>query len=113
MIYTLCFVLIAVGLYGIVAKKNLVKIVISLLVLEHGIHLFLILIGYAGPDTVPPILDPGTTAGITAADPLPQALVLTSIVIGLGVLALLVSLSLRLYDRYGTFDVTEMRKLKG
>ena len=113
MIYTLCFILIAVGLYGVVTKKNLVKIVISLLVLEHGIHLLLILIGYAGPDSVPPIHDPATASGITAADPLPQALVRTSIVIGLGVLALLVSLSLRLYDRYGTFDVSEMRRLKG
>ena len=113
MIYTLCFILMAVGLYGIVTRKNLIKIVISLLVLEHAIHLFLILIGYAGTETVPPIVDPTTAPGFQAADPLPQALVLTSIVIGLGVLALLVTLCLRLYERYGTFDVTEMRKLKG
>ena len=46
-------------------------------------------------------------------DPLPQALILTSIVIGLGVLALMVALSIRLYERYGTFDVNEMRKLRG
>lgn len=113
MIYTLSFVVMAVGLYGIVTKRNLVKIAISLLVLEHGIHLFVILIGYAGAGTVPPIIDPQTGAGFTPADPLPQALVLTSIVIGLGVLALLVSLSVRLYERYGTFDVTAMRRLKG
>ena len=47
------------------------------------------------------------------ADPLPQALVLTSIVIGLGVLALMVALCVRLYEHYGTFDVTEIRKLRG
>jgi multicomponent Na+:H+ antiporter subunit C len=46
-------------------------------------------------------------------DPLPQALVLTSIVIGLGVLALMVALCVRLYERYGTFDITEIRRLRG
>ena len=48
-----------------------------------------------------------------SVDPIPQALVLTSIVIGLGVLALMVALCVRLYERYGTFDVTEIRKLRG
>ena len=38
---------------------------------------------------------------------------LTALVIGLAVLALLVALCVRLYERYGTFDVTEMRRLRG
>jgi multicomponent Na+:H+ antiporter subunit C len=46
-------------------------------------------------------------------DPLPQALVLTSIVIGLGVTALVISIALRIYEKYGTFDITKIRKLKG
>jgi multicomponent Na+:H+ antiporter subunit C len=46
-------------------------------------------------------------------DPLPQALVLTSIVIGLGVLALMVALSMRIHERYGTFDIRKIKKLKG
>ncbi|MCM8757319.1 MAG: NADH-quinone oxidoreductase subunit K [Candidatus Omnitrophica bacterium] len=46
-------------------------------------------------------------------DPVPQALVLTSIVIGLGILSLMVAIAIRLYERYGTFDVTEMKRLKG
>ncbi len=48
-----------------------------------------------------------------AVDPLPQALVLTSIVIGLGTTALMVALCIRLYERYGTFDMSEIRKLRG
>ena len=48
-----------------------------------------------------------------SVDPLPQALVLTSIVIGLGVVAVMVSLAVRLYDKYGTFDITKIRKLRG
>ena len=115
MIYSLCFLLILVGLYGIVVNRNSLKIVISLLILEHGVHLLLILIGYR-TNGRPPIMDPGaavTMFSAVAVDPLPQALVLTSIVIGLGVLALLVALCIRMYERYGTFDVTEMRRLRG
>jgi multisubunit Na+/H+ antiporter MnhC subunit len=115
MIYPLCLVLIAVGLYGVLTKKNVVKIVLSLAIMEYGINLLIIVIGYR-MNGEPPIMDPGTTSEAFAAasvDPLPQALVLTSIVISLGVLALMVALCIRLYQRYGTFDITEMRRLRG
>ena len=115
MIYPLCLLLILVGLYGVVSSRSSVKIVISLLIMEHGVHLLLILIGYRS-EGAPPIMDPGTLPTAfseTAVDPLPQALVLTSIVIGLGVLALMVALCVRLYERYGTFDVGEMTRLRG
>jgi multisubunit Na+/H+ antiporter MnhC subunit len=46
-------------------------------------------------------------------DPLPQALILTAIVIGLGTIALMVSLAVRLYEKYGTFDISEIRRLQG
>jgi multicomponent Na+:H+ antiporter subunit C len=46
-------------------------------------------------------------------DPVPQALVLTSIVIGLSVTMLMVAMAIRLYEKYGTLDITEIRKLKG
>ena len=116
MIYALCFVLILIGLYGVVVKKNVVKIVISLAIMEYAIHLLLILIGYRHGGEAP-ILEKGGPAAATlaqqAVDPLPQVLVLTAIVINLGVLALLVAMCVRLYERYGTFDITEMRRLKG
>ncbi len=119
MIYSLCFVLIAIGIYGAVNKKNVVKIVISIAIMEYGINLLLILIGYRH-DGNPPIMEKGMEKGVglaefiaTSVDPLPQALVLTSIVISLGVLALMVAICIRLYERYGTFDITEMRRLKG
>lgn len=115
MIYALCFVLILIGLYGVLVRRNTVKIIISLLVMEYGIHLFLALQGYRAGG-VPPIAEPGTDGEVwmqQSVDPLPQALVLTSIVIGLGVLSLLVALSIRLYERYGTFDISKIRRLKG
>jgi multicomponent Na+:H+ antiporter subunit C len=98
-----------------VVKKNVVKIVLSLAIMEYGINLLLVLIGYRMSGNAP-IMSEGI--GLSdfisgAVDPLPQALVLTSIVISLGVLALMVALCIRLYERYGTFDITEMRRLKG
>jgi multicomponent Na+:H+ antiporter subunit C len=115
MIYSLCLLLILIGLYGVVVSRQTLKIVISLLIMNHGVHLLLLLIGYRSGGS-PPIVDPGsltTEFANSAVDPIPQALVLTSIVIGLGVLALMVALSVRLYERYGTFDVTEIRRLRG
>ena len=115
MIYSLCFVLILIGLYGVLIRRNIVKIIISLLIIEYGIHLFLVLQAYRAGG-VPPIVEPGVDPAVWAqqsVDPLPQALVLTSIVIGLGVLSLMVALSIRLYERYGTFDISKIRRLKG
>ena len=115
MIYSLCLLLILIGLYGVVVSRQTLKIVISLLIMNHGVHLLLLLVGYR-KDGNPPIVDPGSVISEFAngaVDPLPQALVLTSIVIGLGVLALMVALCVRLYERYGTFDITEIRRLRG
>ena len=98
-----------------VVKKNVVKIVISLAIMEYGVNLLLILIGYRMKGE-PPIMERGMSLAdfiANSVDPLPQALVLTAIVISLGVLALMVALCIRLYERYGTFDITEMRRLRG
>jgi multicomponent Na+:H+ antiporter subunit C len=110
-----------IGLYCAVVKKNMVKIVIGILVMEYAVNLFLIMLGFR-TDGVAPILDASSvdeggrvTASFLSAsvDPLPQALVLTAIVISLGSLALMISICIRTYERYGTFDITEIRRLKG
>ena len=115
MVFALCFVMIAIGLYGVVVKKNIVKMVISLAIMEYGINLLLILIGYRKNGTAP-IWDGQTDLAAFAAqsvDPLPQAIVMTTVVISLSTLIVMVALCIRLYERYGTFDVTEIRRLKG
>lgn len=115
MIYSLCLVLVLVGLYGVLTRGNLIKIVVSMMVIEYGIHLFLVLQGYRS-EGVPPIVDQHTDQATwleSSVDPVPQALVLTSIVIGLGVLALMTALSMRIRERYDTYDIRKIRKLKG
>ncbi len=88
MVYTLCFALFLVGLYCVLTKKNTVKIVVGLGIMEYATNLFLVLLGYR-KNGVAPILDKATNPLeflARAVDPIPQALVLTAIVIGLGVL---------------------------
>jgi len=107
--------LLVVGTYAIVAKKNVIKIIVGLLVVEYAVNLFLLLLGYKDLGE-PPIYPAGVSPSEYTArsvDPLPQALILTSIVIGLGVVAVMVALAIRLYDKYGTFDITRIRRLKG
>ena len=120
MLYALCFLLFVIGLYCAVVKKNMVKIVLGIVIMEYAVNLFLIMLGYR-IGGIAPIMGPEdvqggqTAAGFIDAsvDPLPQAIVLTSIVIGLGSLALMVSLCIRIYEKYGTFDITEIRRLQG
>ncbi len=114
-LYFLSLVLFVMGLYCLVAKKNIIKKIIGIVITEYSINLFIILIGYRR-DGIAPILLKGMNASEIAekgVDPLPQALVLTSIVIGLGVLALMVAITLRLYEKYKTFDMSEIKDLKG
>jgi multisubunit Na+/H+ antiporter MnhC subunit len=110
-VYLLCFILFLVGLYGVITRRNLIKIAISLSVMEFSTFLFLALIGYT-EGGVAPIVDPADPVK-TYVDPLPQALVLTAIVIGLATTAMLMAVIIRIYRKYGTFDIREIKNLKG
>ena len=109
--HILCFILFLVGLYGVITRRNLIKIAISLSIMEFSIFLMLVLIGYIDGGLAP-IVDPATPAA-TYVDPLPQAMVLTAIVIGLATTAMLMAIAIRLYRKYGTFDIREIKNLRG
>jgi len=110
-VYLLCILLFLIGLYGVVAKRNLIKIVIGLAIMEYSVNLFLILVGYVKGGTAP-ILSRNLVNKVFV-DPLPQAMVLTAIVIGLATTALLLAIAIRLYKKYKTFDIREIKNLKG
>jgi multicomponent Na+:H+ antiporter subunit C len=125
-IYLLCLGLFALGVYCLVVKRHMIKKIIGLVTLDYGINLFLIILGYKknasnSLKAIAPILQRSVYENPTkyqeflanSVDPLPQALVLTSIVIGLGTLALMAALAIKLYEKYGTFDISEIRKLRG
>jgi multisubunit Na+/H+ antiporter MnhC subunit len=110
-VYILCFILFLVGLFGILTSRNIIKIVIGLSFMEFSVYLFLILIGYIEGGQAPIIIQ-GMT-GQPVVDPLPQAMVLTAIVIGLATKAMLLSTAIRIYKKFGTFDIRKIRSLKG
>ena len=118
-IYILAFGVLLIGLYAVVAKKNIVKIIVGVLMIDYAVNLLLVLVGYrpgpTGAGQAPILARGGSAAELarTAVDPLPQAMVLTSIVIGLGITALMVAMAIRLYEKYGTFDMNEIRRLRG
>ncbi len=110
-LYLMVFFLFLVGLYGVVTKRDLIKIILATGIMGYSVNLFLILIAYR-KGAIYPILTKLTGKELMV-DPLPQALVLTSIVIELGITALLAALAIRIFERYKTFDITKVRRLKG
>ncbi|MBS5925700.1 MAG: NADH-quinone oxidoreductase subunit K [Clostridium sp.] len=104
--------LIIIGLALIIFKKNLIKIVIGMGVMDSGINLLLITIGFRTGGTAP-IFISDLKEGAFFVDPIPQALTLTSIVIGACVTALALSLVIKIKERYGTIESDKVRRLKG
>jgi len=102
-------VLIIIGLYAIITKKNIIKIIIGVTIIESGVNLFLITLGYVKGNVAPIYTNAPHTNFVF---PTPQALVLTSIVIGLAVTALMLSVAMKLYQHYNTLNTNKMR-LKG
>jgi multicomponent Na+:H+ antiporter subunit C len=111
MMYVGAVGLIAIGLLTVLSKRNLIKIIIGLMIMDTGVNLLLIAIGYIHNRTAP-ILTQGHSDPSKMVDPVPQALVLTAIVIGLGVTALALALAIRVYGHYGTLDTQKIRGLK-
>ena len=109
--YIGAFGLILIGLYIILVKRNLIKVIVGLGILDTGVNLFLISIGYITKGTAPIFSRPGLDSE-HMVDPVPQALVLTAIVIGVAVLALALSLAIRLYQHYGTLNLRKIREQK-
>ena len=109
--YIGAFGLIFIGLYIVAAKKNLIKIIIGLGFISTGINLFLIIIGYIKKGTAPIFSKPNLNPA-QMVDPVPQALVLTAIVIDVAVLALALGLVIGLYKHYKTLNIRKIRGLK-
>lgn len=106
------FFLIVLGLLIIISKKNLMKIVIGMGLLDYGINLILISIGYRVNGTAP-IFFNGVKDNSVFVDPIPQALTLTSIVIGACVTTLSLAIIIKIKKYYNSIDANDIRRLKG
>ncbi len=112
-VYMAISALIALGAYTLVAKENLIKKAIGLGLFTDGIHLLLISIGYKSAG-IAPVLTRGMDLRYfsnLSVDPLPQALVLTSIVIELSITVLLLVLIIRYHSMTGKMVLPGKKKM--
>ncbi len=106
-------ILFAIGFATLLLHRNLLKKIIGLNIMDTAVYLFLTSIGYIR-GKLAPILVEGVTNAQDYVNPIPAGLVLTGIVVSVSVTAVMLSLTVRLYQRYHTLNMDEiyMRALR-
>ena len=104
--------LFGIGFANLLIQKNLIRKIIGLNIMDTAIYLFLAEKGYIS-GRVAPIVTDGVQSMEAYINPIPSGLVLTGIVVSVSVSALMLSITIRLYQRYQTLDLDEIsRQLK-
>ena len=114
--YIASVLLIVLGLYTVCIKKDMIKIVLGLGILDYGVNLLIVSFGFNDGGTAPIFTISDLLNGASAqyfVDPVPQALTLTSIVIGACVDAMALALVIMIYKKYKTTNADEVRRLRG
>ena len=114
--YIASIILIVLGLYCVCFKKDLIKIVLGLGIIDYGINLLIVSLGFNAGGTAPIFTISDLVNGVSSqyfVDPVPQALTLTSIVIGACVDAMALALVIMLYKKYKTRNADEIRRMRG
>ena len=111
------FLLILVGFWGVLTQKNIIKIIVGFTILNTGINILMVSLGYVKGKTAPIIDNAVAQTGshdvsASVVDPVPQALVLTAIVIGFGVTALMLAYAMKLYKAKKTLEINKFNDLK-
>ena len=104
--YVVAVLLVGIGLYVLVADRNLVKKVVGLNVFQTGIFLFFIAAGFREGGSTPLLKRPPPYV-----NPLPHVLILTAIVVGVRITGVALALVVRLYREYGTLDEIALREV--
>ncbi|TVQ18974.1 MAG: sodium:proton antiporter [Spirochaetaceae bacterium] len=99
--YAAAALVFAIGLYGVISNHDMIKICVSLSVMESSLVLVLVALAFREGGAAP-IMD---TDAVRYVDPLPHALSLTAIVIGAGIISLALGLTVMVYRQYGTTDI--------
>ncbi len=100
-----------VGVFGLLTQKHFIKIFISIAIMESSIFLFFIGTMFKKSLTAP-ILGDGYTTFTNMNDPIPHAMILTAIVIGMAVLALGLSFAIEYYKLTGNAEIDKMNELR-
>jgi len=108
------FGLVLIGLWGLLSHRHILRIIISFGLLDTGVHIVLVATGYL-PGATAPILAEAMEKGATPlrmVDPIPSALVVTAIVIGFSVTAVMLAYAIRLYKAKGTLAIDAFTESK-
>jgi multicomponent Na+:H+ antiporter subunit C len=109
--YLLAAWLFVIGLYGMVTSRNLIHLVVCMSIAQSATYVLLLEVGFRIPGTAPIFKD--ISGGVRVVDPVVQALVLTDLVIGVGVAALLLALAIRVHKKGKSMDPAADRPLQG
>lgn len=104
---TVAVILFGVGFTMLLLHRNLIKKIMGMNIMDTAIYLFLAAKGYIQGRGVPIITD-GVTDPSSYINPVPSGLVLTGIVVSVSTTALMLALTIRLYERYGSLDLDEI-----
>ena len=106
--------LILIGMWGMLTQRNMIRMIIGFSLTDTGIHMVMVSIGYVTGGTAPIINEavPMAEAASRVVDPLPSALVLTAIVIGLGVTAVMLAFAVRIFKARKTLNIDECTESK-
>lgn len=100
-------VLFVIGMANLLLQKNLIKKIIGLNIMDTATYLFLAAKGYIALRKAPVVVD-GIQSVEAYINPIPAGLVLTGIVVSVSVTALMLALTVRLYNRYHTLDLDQI-----
>ena len=100
-------ILFGIGFSNLLLQKNLIKKIIGFNIMDTAMYMFLALKGYIVGRVAPIVVD-GVQSMEAYINPIPSGLVLTGIVVSVSVSALMLSLTIRLYQRYHTLDLDEI-----
>jgi multicomponent Na+:H+ antiporter subunit C len=108
------FTLVILGIYAMLSQKNLIKIILGFSIADTGLHIIIVSLGYLQGRTAP-ILDKAVNLRNSineVIDPIPSALVLTAIVIGLATTALMLAFAVEMHKKKGSFSIDDYKELK-
>ncbi|MCF7912451.1 MAG: cation:proton antiporter subunit C [Candidatus Cloacimonetes bacterium] len=108
------FLLVIIGLWGMLTRKNLIRMILGFSIMDTGIHLIIVSLGYIKGRTAPIFNSELSVAGAAdkIVDPIPSALVLTAIVIGLAVTALMLVYAVQMHRQKGSLEISDYEELK-
>ncbi len=106
--YAVAAVLFCTGFYSVIMRPNIIKKIIGLNIMETSVFLLLVSLGWKEGGIAP--IHAGGAEAASMVNPLPQALILTGIVVAVSTTAVALSLVILLYRQYGTLDVDRLMR---